>query len=82
MVGTADHCHQKRKPLAEAICWCFRHQQQLPAMGKAARQKVEQRFTRAHYEEKQIEVYRSLANQPIAQRSTTELADSPRRAGA
>ncbi|HKC70235.1 MAG TPA: glycosyltransferase family 4 protein, partial [Terriglobales bacterium] len=29
--------------LAEAIWWCFRHRQELPAMGKAARQKVEQR---------------------------------------
>ena len=68
--------------LAEAIWWCYRHRQELPGMGKAARQKVEQRFTRAHYEERQIEVYRSLANQPLAQPSTAEPADSRRRVGA
>ncbi|HYL95598.1 MAG TPA: glycosyltransferase, partial [Terriglobales bacterium] len=28
--------------LAEGIWWCFRHRQELPAMGKAARRKVEQ----------------------------------------
>jgi starch synthase len=68
--------------LAEAIWWCFRHRQELPAMGKAARQKIEQRFTRAHYEERQIGVYRSLAGRPLTQGSTAELADSPRRVGA
>jgi len=68
--------------LAEAIWWCFQHRQELPAMGKAARQKVEQRFTRNHYEERQIEIYHSLANQPLAQRSTAEPTDSPRRVGA
>lgn len=46
--------------LAEAIWWCFRHRDELPGMGEAARQKIEQRFTRAHYEERQIAVYRSL----------------------
>ncbi|HEY6937396.1 MAG TPA: glycosyltransferase [Terriglobales bacterium] len=68
--------------LAEAIWWCYRHRQELPGMGKAARQKVEQRFTRAHYEERQIEVYRSLANESLVQRSTAELADSRGRVGA
>ncbi len=48
------------KELAEAIWWCFQRRNGLPAMGKAARQKVEQRFTRAHYEERQIALYRSL----------------------
>ncbi|HKW26524.1 MAG TPA: glycosyltransferase [Terriglobales bacterium] len=65
--------------LAEAIWWCFQHRHELPAMGKAARQKIEQRFTRAHYEERQIGVYRSLAGQPVEQESTADLADSPRR---
>ena len=52
--------------LAEAILWCWRHQQDLPAMGGAARRKIEHRFTRAHYEERQIALYRSLAgHQPI-----------------
>lgn len=67
--------------LAEAIWWCFRHRQELPAMGKVGRQKVEQRFTRAHYEERQIEIYRSLANQPLAQGSRAEPANSGRRVG-
>ncbi|MGE5203999.1 MAG: glycosyltransferase family 4 protein [Chlamydiota bacterium] len=49
--------------LAEAILWCWRHQQDLPAMGAAARRKIEQRFARAHYEERQIALYRSLAGQ-------------------
>ncbi|HET7212213.1 MAG TPA: glycosyltransferase, partial [Terriglobia bacterium] len=65
--------------LAEAIWWCFRHRQELPGMGKAARQKVEQRFTRAHYEERQIEVYRSLASQQVEQETP---ADSSRPVGA
>jgi glycosyltransferase involved in cell wall biosynthesis len=67
--------------LAEAIWWCFRHRQELPGMGKAARRTVEQRFTRAHYEERQIEVYRSLANQRGAG-SPAATAGSPRRLGA
>jgi glycosyltransferase involved in cell wall biosynthesis len=46
--------------LAEAMSWCFRHRYELPAMGAAARQKVEQRFTRAQYEERQLAVYRRL----------------------
>jgi glycosyltransferase involved in cell wall biosynthesis len=49
--------------LAEAILWCWRHKQDLPAMGAAARRKIEQRFTRALYEERQIALYRSLAGQ-------------------
>jgi len=52
------------------------------SMGKAARQKIEQRFTRAHYEERQIEVYRSLAHQPLAQGSRAEPEDSPHQVGA
>lgn len=68
--------------LAEAMSWCFRHQQDLPAMGRAARQKVEQFFTRPHYEERQMGVYRSLAARPPAQDSTAERADLPRRVGA
>jgi glycosyltransferase involved in cell wall biosynthesis len=47
--------------LAEMISWCFRHRTELPAMGAAARHKIVQRFTRSHYEERQIALYRSLA---------------------
>jgi glycosyltransferase involved in cell wall biosynthesis len=53
--------------LADAIWWCFQHRYELPAMGKAARQKIERRFTRAQYEERQIGVYRSLAGQQLKQ---------------
>ena len=62
--------------LADAILWCFRHQHELPAMGRAARQKVEQGFTRAHYEERQVAVYRALAGQQLAPGSAGEQADS------
>lgn len=47
--------------LAEMISWCFRHRTELQAMGAAARHKIVQRFTRSHYEERQIALYRSLA---------------------
>jgi glycosyltransferase involved in cell wall biosynthesis len=47
--------------LAEAISWCFHHRLELPAMGMAARNKILRQFTRAHYEERQISLYRLLA---------------------
>lgn len=47
--------------LAEAILWCYRHPDELAAMGKAARRKVEDQFTLEHYVERQIVTYRSLA---------------------
>lgn len=47
--------------LAEAISWCFHHRLELPGMGVAARNKILRQFTRAHYEERQIALYRSLA---------------------
>lgn len=47
--------------LAEAISWCFHHRRELPAMGVAARNKILRQFTRAHYEERQIALYRLLA---------------------
>ena len=46
--------------LAEAILWCYRHRDELPGMGGAARRKIERHFTCAHYEERQIALYRSL----------------------
>jgi len=47
--------------LADAILWCYHHPDELKAMGKAARRKVESRFTLEHYVERQIATYRSLA---------------------
>lgn len=48
--------------LAEAILWCYRHQDEAIAMGRAARTKVEQQFTLSLYEARQLACYRSLAN--------------------
>jgi starch synthase len=55
--------------LAEAILWCYQHQDQTMAMGKAARAKVEGQFTLSHYEERQIALYRSLGEQAGPARS-------------
>jgi glycosyltransferase involved in cell wall biosynthesis len=46
--------------LAEKILWCYSHRVESGALGKAARKKIEQRFTIAHYEERQIGLYRQL----------------------
>jgi len=48
--------------LAEAILWCYQHRDRSRTMGRAARTKIEQRFTLAHYEARQIALYRSLAS--------------------
>jgi glycosyltransferase involved in cell wall biosynthesis len=47
--------------LAAAILWHYHNPQASAAMGKAARVKVEQQFTLAHYAERMIDVYRSVA---------------------
>jgi glycosyltransferase involved in cell wall biosynthesis len=52
--------------LAEGILWHFRNPQASAAMGKAARAKVEQQFTLAHYEERMIGVYRFVAGKEPA----------------
>jgi glycosyltransferase involved in cell wall biosynthesis len=48
--------------LAERILWCYQHPEETMAMGRAARTKVEQQFTFAHFAERQIALYRSLTN--------------------
>ena len=53
--------------LAEAILWHFQHREQSSAMGKAARMKIESHFTVAHYEERMLRLYRSLAGASILQ---------------
>jgi alpha-maltose-1-phosphate synthase len=45
--------------LAEKILWCYRHPDELAAMGRAARAKIEQQFTLSHYEERQIALYQA-----------------------
>lgn len=47
--------------LAERILWCSQHREELVAMGRSARSKIEQSFTLSHYEERQVALYRSLA---------------------
>jgi glycosyltransferase involved in cell wall biosynthesis len=48
--------------LAERILWCYQHRDEMRAMGRSARMKVEQHFTLSHYEERQIVLYRTLGN--------------------
>lgn len=50
--------------LADAISWCYHHRDALPAMGRAARMKIESQFTLEHYNQRQIALYRSLAGHP------------------
>jgi alpha-maltose-1-phosphate synthase len=47
--------------LAEAILWCYRHPDEIRAMGLAARARIESQFTLEHYNQRQIALYRSLA---------------------
>lgn len=49
---------------AAAIDWCFRHPEETLAMGRAARKKIERRFTLQHYEQRQIALYQSAVGQP------------------
>ena len=47
--------------MAEAILWCYQHRNETLAMGRAARAKIESQFTLAHYNQRMIELYKSLA---------------------
>jgi glycosyltransferase involved in cell wall biosynthesis len=47
--------------LAEAIRWCHGHRDEVAAMGRAARVRIESEFTFSHYEERLQELYRSAA---------------------
>jgi glycosyltransferase involved in cell wall biosynthesis len=47
--------------MAEAILWCYQHRNEALAMGRAARAKIESQFTLAHYNQRLIELYKSLA---------------------
>jgi len=44
--------------LAEAIRWCHGHRDEVAAMGRAARARIEREFTLSHYEERLKELYR------------------------
>lgn len=43
------------------ILWCYEHPSEISAMGRAARAKVESRFTLSHYEDRQIALYQRHA---------------------
>jgi glycosyltransferase involved in cell wall biosynthesis len=47
--------------LAEAILWCYQHRDEMRAMGRAARAKIESQFTLEHYNQRMIELFKSLA---------------------
>lgn len=55
--------------LAESILWCYEHRDDARAMGRAARMKIEQQFTLAHYAERQISLYRQLSKETCRPRS-------------
>jgi glycosyltransferase involved in cell wall biosynthesis len=46
--------------LADAISWCYKHREESRAMGKAARARIEGELTLEHYNERVIQMYRSL----------------------
>ena len=48
--------------LAEALLWCYENRQQLSAMGEAARARIEEEFTLAHYAQRLLALYRSVAD--------------------
>jgi glycosyltransferase involved in cell wall biosynthesis len=48
--------------LAAAIQWCYERPEQVRAMGKAARAKIESHFTLDHYNQRVIALYRHLAS--------------------
>jgi glycosyltransferase involved in cell wall biosynthesis len=47
--------------LAAAIQWCYDHPEQIRAMGKAARAKIESHFTLDHYNQRVVALYRRLS---------------------
>lgn len=47
--------------LADVILWCYQHRDELALMGRAARLKIESRFTLDHYYERMIALYRAVA---------------------
>jgi glycosyltransferase involved in cell wall biosynthesis len=52
--------------MAKAMLWCYKHREESREMGRAARVRVESQFTLEHYNERVIDLYRTLAGmQPI-----------------
>jgi glycosyltransferase involved in cell wall biosynthesis len=50
--------------IAEAILWCYQHREETRAMGRAARARIESHFTLAHYNQRMVTLYRSVAGRP------------------
>ena len=48
--------------LADALLWCYRHQDEACSMGWGGRDAVLRKFTLDHYEQRQIALYRRLVN--------------------
>jgi glycosyltransferase involved in cell wall biosynthesis len=48
--------------LASALMWCYENRQQLPTMGEAARARIEEEFTLAHYAERLLGLYQLAAD--------------------
>jgi glycosyltransferase involved in cell wall biosynthesis len=46
--------------LADAISWCYWHREEGQVMGKAARERIESKFTLDHYNQRVIALYCSL----------------------
>lgn len=46
--------------LTQRILWCHQNRRELYGIGRAARAKIEQHFTLAHYEERRIRLYHEL----------------------
>jgi len=47
--------------LADAMLWCYQHPEHSLEMGRAARRRIESQFTLEHYNQRVIELYRTLA---------------------
>jgi glycosyltransferase involved in cell wall biosynthesis len=59
--------------LAEAIHWCYQHREEIPAMGKAGRARIESEFTLEHHNRRVIQLYQRL----VTERSGAELTGTP-----
>jgi glycosyltransferase involved in cell wall biosynthesis len=59
--------------LAEAMQWCCGHREELGAMGRAARRRVEGEFTLGHYVGRLVELYRCVATDFISRPGRTSI---------
>lgn len=57
--------------LADTILWCYQHRQEAIEIGTAARETIEAQFTLAHYQERIIALYNSVAGRPEVMRNAS-----------